>query len=140
MMFPKRLKYGNKKVKSSLTSPLHAGRSFGSKLEAGLFDLFVAMEQHGEIRDIVQQVHVHMTEARILYIPDYAAFDIKLGKTVYFEAKGMETPEWRIKRRLWMAGYGPSVLRVFKGSGFRLRLHEELVPLPLPCTCAPTLP
>lgn len=132
----KRTKFGNQKVRSSLASPSHAGRSFGSQLEAGLFDWLKASEQAGEIRDIQQQVHVYLTEARILYIPDFSAFDTSLGETVYLEAKGFETPEWRIKRRLWLAGYGPGVLRVFKGSGTRLRMYEELRPGTLTCHCS----
>ena len=111
-------KYGAKKTKVS-----HAGMSFASKLEAAVYD-HLKIYGYSEIR---QQPKVYLTEARILSIPDFICKDPN-GETVWAEAKGFETPVWRIKRKLWKAGYGPGKLLVFKGSHTKPYLHEEINP------------
>lgn len=119
MMWAPRLKskYGAKPTK-------HAGYSFASKGEAGCFDMLSLLEKAGKIRDIKTQVTVYLTRARIIYKPDFQFEDLDLSETVYAEYKGFETPEWRIKRRLWMH-YGPGRLRIYKG---RMNLVEEIIP------------
>lgn len=101
----------------------HAGMSFASKGESRCYDMLVLEEQAGLISNIRAQASVYLTDARILYKPDFCVFDHKLNEDVYVEYKGMETPVWRIKRRLWMH-YGPGRLRVYKGKN----LHEEIIP------------
>jgi hypothetical protein len=113
-------KYGNKKVE-------RAGRSFGSKLEASLFDHLRMREMAKEIADIKQQVNVHLTLAKILYQADYSYTVTSTGETEYAESKGMDTAVWRIKRRLWMY-YGPGPLHIFKGSHSNLKFDETIVP------------
>jgi hypothetical protein len=103
----------------------HAGYSFASKLEAALFDILKSKEVAGEVSDIKVQPKVYLTDARILMIPDFSV--IENGFVVYYEAKGVQTDVWRIKRRLWQF-YGPAPLRVYMGSHRRLFLSEELVP------------
>lgn len=112
-------KYGNTPIR-------HSGRYFSSKGEAGLFDYLTALEQNGEIREIECQVQVLLSRARIVYKPDFRAISTKTSSPVYFEYKGFETPEWRLKRRLWIA-YGPGPLRVYKGYGTGLKMTEELL-------------
>ena len=102
----------------------HAGRSFASKLEAAVYDHLVVFGY----KDIKQQAKVYLTEARILYLPDFKAVDGRTGEVVWVEAKGFETPVWRIKRKLWMAGYGPGKLLVFGGSYASPFLREEINP------------
>jgi hypothetical protein len=116
-MFPK---YSNKKIS-------HAGYSFASKAEAALFDQLKWLEKAGVLRSIECQDSVYLTDARILYKPDFVAWDVKLESPVWYECKGFETDVYRIKRRLWMH-YGPGPLRVFKGSYKSLYLHEEIIP------------
>lgn len=115
------MKYGSTKVS-------HAGYSFASKAEAGLFDLLSLLERAGEIRNLKCQDTVYLTEARIQYRADFTAWDIKLEQQVWYEFKGFETDAWRIKRRLWMH-YGPGILKVYKGRAGAIRLHEELKPI-----------
>lgn len=117
MGWGKKPKYGAKRVS-------HAGYSFHSKGEAGLFDLLKLMEKAGELSDIKTQDVVYLTEARIMYKPDFRVLT-KAGETEWHEYKGFETPEWRIKRRLWIA-YGPGKLHVWKGSGKSLQVVEVL--------------
>lgn len=122
--FANRNKYGNKKVEHE------GGRSFGSQFEAALFSQLSLLEKAGELRNIQCQVHVRLLgrEPDVVYIPDFSAEDRRLNwETVYFEAKGYETPEWRIKRRLWHH-FGPGRLRVFKGSAKSFKMVEEIVP------------
>lgn len=107
-MFQK--KYGNKKTQID-------GYYFASKLEADLYVHLKEREKLGEIRDIKCQVQVRLTDAKILYKPDFSAIEVDSGQVVYFEAKGFETDVWRIKRRLWEAGYGPGRLEVWKRRG-----------------------
>lgn len=115
-----RNKYGAKRVK-------YDNQSFASKLEASVYTLLKARENAGEIVDIRAQVTVHLTNARIQYIVDFAFLDIRTGIVTYCEAKGMETPSWRIKRKLWKF-YGPGPLEIYKGTHLRPFLHETITP------------
>jgi len=117
---PKKSKYGSTKVN------FH-GRSFGSKLEAAVYQMLLAREQAGEISDIKCQVNVHLTMAKILYIADFSFFDNVVLKVVYCESKGFESPEWRLKRKLWMH-FGPGKLEIWKGTYKRPTLSEVITP------------
>jgi predicted nuclease of restriction endonuclease-like RecB superfamily len=110
-----RSKYKNKRTEL-------AGYSFASKGESGLFLFLKAMEQGGEISELRTQETVYLSRARIIYKPDFSF--LKDGIKEYAEYKGFETPEWRIKRRLWMS-YGPGTLYIYKGN---CNLHETLTP------------
>ncbi len=114
-------KYANTRVS-------HAGRSFASKLEAAVFDMLVMMERAGLVKDIVQQPHVKLTRAEVVYIPDFKCFDVEKEETFWVEAKGAESPEYRIKRRLWKE-YGPGPLYVYKGTWQRPKLFEIIIPV-----------
>lgn len=113
-------KYGRKKVD-------HAGYRFDSKLEAALFDQLKLRERAGEIKDIQAQDTIYLTAARIMYKPDFKYFDLASGEFEWAEAKGLETSDYRIKRRLWMH-YGPGKLHVFKGAHSRLIHSETIIP------------
>lgn len=104
-----------------------AGYSFQSKGEAKLFELLKLRELAGEISDIQVQDHVYLTRARILYIPDFKFFDHGLGDFSWAEFKGIELPQYRIKRRLWMH-YGPGILTVWKENRQGLFVHETIKP------------
>lgn len=119
--FGPRNKYGNKKIS-------HAGYSFASKGEADLFDYLKLLEHQKELKDIQVQATVHLTEGRsqIRYIADFKVFSIKDNRDEWYEFKGFETPEWRLKRRLWM-DFGPGPLKIYKKSG-RIFLFDEIFP------------
>lgn len=106
------------------------GRSFASKLEAAVFTILKSRENAGELDIIQQQDHVYLTSARILYIPDFVC-RIRAGeenKLLWIEAKGFQTPEWRIKKRLWKF-YGPGILEIYTGSHTRPQLTETIIPI-----------
>lgn len=115
------MKYGNIKVQDS------SGHSFASKLEKALFDQLSFLERAGEIHSLKQQVNVHLTDARILYIADYSAIEAKSEQTVYYESKGFATAVWAIKKRLWKH-YGPGRLEVWGGSYKNLIRLEVISP------------
>lgn len=117
---PKKEKYGRKKVD-------HAGYRFDSKLEAALFDHLKLRERAGEIKDIQAQDTIYLTAARIMYKPDFKYRNLATGEDEWAEAKGFETTDYRIKRRLWIH-YGPGKLHVFNGSHAHLRLKETIIP------------
>ncbi len=118
--FRRNAKYGNEK-------PILDGRSFGSKLEAAVYQELRLREKAGDLVFIQQQDHVYLTEARIHYIPDFLCTDPITGINFWVEAKGMETPEWRLKLKLWRF-YGPGKLEIYKGSHLRPVLIEVVTP------------
>ena len=89
-----------------------------------MFDLLSA---DPNIEVLQCQAQVKLTLAEIIYKPDFKCCDKRTGEVFYVEAKGFETPEWRIKRRLWMY-YGPGRLEIYKGSHTRPK-HFETVGL-----------
>ena len=114
------MKYGSKKIS-------HSGYSFASKLEAALFDLLKLRQMAGEISDVKCQDHIHLTRARIQMIPDFKFFDIKTQTIMWAEAKGFQTSDWRIKRKLWTV-YGPGPLEIWMGSHSKPYLDETIKP------------
>lgn len=110
-------KYGAKRVEND-------GYSFASKGEASCYQFLKLRERAGEIKILQTQVQVRLSDAEIVYKPDFLIQDLSTGEEIYIEYKGFETPEWRIKRRLWKA-YGPGPLHVYKG---RMQLSEVILP------------
>lgn len=126
MTWGSRNKYYAKKVD-------RAGYSFASKLEAALFDLLKLRERAGEIRDLQCQDTVYLTDARIMYKPDYKFFEVAENDFAWAESKGFSTDVWSIKRRLWKS-YGPGKLYIYKGSHTRLVLDETIIPKGSQCS------
>lgn len=119
--FAHRSKYGNKKSKDA------KGNSFGSQLERAVYNFLFLLERAGEISDLKCQDRVKLTDAEIVYIPDFSYIDQKKNERIFVEAKGFETPEWKLKLRLWRI-YGPGKLEIYKGSVNSFKLHEVIIP------------
>jgi hypothetical protein len=117
--YQKKNKYGRKKVKK-------LGYTFDSKLESAVHDILLLREKAGEIRNIKQQVNVHLTAAKILYKPDFSYELVETGETEYAEAKGLTLPLFQVKKRLW-AFYGPGKLYIYKGSHTKPYLDEIVI-------------
>lgn len=115
-------KYGNK-----TTVGCAYGYSHRSKLEAAVCQLVFLRERAGELEHLQHESHVRLTDAAITYIPDFKCRDTATQEEFYIEAKGFETPEWRLKKRLWKV-YGPSRLEVWGGYHTRPQLMETIVP------------
>ena len=101
------------------------GRSFASKGERACFEYLQSLQGVGRIADLKCQVTVYLTLAKIKMIPDFAWID-HAGFQCYGEYKGYETPEYRIKRRLWKF-YGPGPLHVYTGFSSRGPNLKEII-------------
>jgi len=86
------------------------------------------MIRAGVITYLEFQPQIHMTRARIGYKPDF--YYIEDGRPVYEDVKGVETPVFRIKQRLWKH-YGPGILRVTKRAGKNkgFKTVKEIMPI-----------
>lgn len=116
-MFKRKAKYGS----------IRSG-GFQSKLEAAVHGLLRLQEMAGEIKVVRTQVNVHLTKARVLYIPDFLCLDVATGLDFYVEAKGFEGPRWPTIKKLWKH-YGPAPLHIWKGSHKYPTLSEIIVPV-----------
>lgn len=105
------------------------GYWFASKAEAALYQELKLQMQAGAWDEVHCQVCVYLTDARIMYKPDFMTRD-KDGKELYHEMKGgFETPTWRIKRKLWPY-YGPGELVVYNyDHRRRMVVHKETIKL-----------
>lgn len=100
---------------------------FASKLEHAVYLILKLRERAGEIELLMTQSRVQLSDAKIVYIPDFKCKLIETGEVFWVEAKGHETPEWKLKKRLWQV-YGPGRLEIWKGTHVRPRFSENIVP------------
>lgn len=98
-----KLKYSNKITQVD-------GIKFASIQEAEHYSELKLMRRSGEIKWFDIQPRVRLTDARILYIPDFIVMD-KEGHCYWVDVKGFETPEFKLKKKLWEF-YGPGELRI----------------------------
>lgn len=105
---PRQNKYKNVKVE-------YDGYSFPSKGHAHCYSILKLQEKAGEIQLLQVEDNVRLSEAKILYIVDFKCLDLKTNKEFWVEFKGFETPQWRIKLRLW-EHYGPGDLHIYKAT------------------------
>lgn len=115
----KKHKYGAKKIE-------HGGYSFGSKLEAAVFNILHLQKLAGEIETIQVQDSIKLTLADIEYRPDFKVTRPN-GEVYWIEAKGFVTPVWAIKKRLWKH-YGPGLLQIYVGNHSNPKLDETITP------------
>ena len=114
-------KYGAVKVD-------HFGMSFSSKLEAAVYDILTFRERAGEISNIECQVQVSLTDAKIIYKPDFKFYDLKKNRICYAEAKGYKTSDWLLKKRLWKY-YMDAPLEIWEGNYNYPKLMETVIPV-----------
>lgn len=129
---PKQHKYSAEKTTRN-------GHRYDSKAESIVSAQLQLEERGGGISCLSYQVEVSLSEAKIIYKPDFkfvrpflhpktSHCTIPEGQFFsYAECKGFETPEWRIKRRLWIA-YGPGPLEVYNVINGHVVLKEVLLP------------
>jgi hypothetical protein len=89
-------KYRNKKT-------VILGEKFASKAEAARYVELKAMEEAGEIKYLVRQP-VYRLFGGIRYIADFRYITTD-GKTVVEDVKGLETPEFKMKKKLFRDVY-----------------------------------
>lgn len=99
----------------------HNGRVFASKAEmeyAKILQLELAAEKWVAL---MYQPPIRL--GPIDYVPDFAVSDGNDWR--WIDVKGMETPAFRIKKKLW-AEYGPGLLVLVKKSGKHFKIVEEI--------------
>jgi len=97
------------------------GHSFGSKLEAEVYQILKLRKMAGEIAHIQVQDHViicgppgHRCKKKIEYVADFRCQNFD-GTDFHVEAKGYENDRWPMKKTLWKH-YGPGKLEIYKGT------------------------
>jgi hypothetical protein len=131
-MFQKtRNKYGAKKTTCSL------GHPHPSQLEASVCEVLILRQRAGEIRELKYQATVHLAFG-IKWKVDWE-FEQRCKVTIsgvctetwwqmFAEAKGAETRDYRLKKRMWKEGCGPAPLEIWKGTAKRPVLVETVYP------------
>jgi len=114
-------KYGN--IQSAGCS---YGFSHRSKLEYAVCQLIWLREKAGELKHIQHECNIHLTKARVLYIPDFKC-ETRDG-LLFIEAKGYEAARWPTIKKLWKH-YGPGPLEIWKGMHRRPILDETIIPV-----------
>lgn len=99
-------------------SVVYKGRRYASQAEADhaatLRMLRHAADSHERVTIIVcQPTLILQDEPRITYRPDFKV-TFADGRTEYHEVKGFETPEWKLKEKLFRARYPDLILKVIK--------------------------
>lgn len=103
------------------------GYRFDSKLEASVYQLLKLREKSGELKIKQHQKHIYLSEARVIYIPDFECVDVASGAIFYVEAKGFESPRWPTVKKLWKF-FGPGRLEIWKGTYKNPKLVETIIP------------
>lgn len=104
------------------------GYKFASKLEAAVYLKLRLLASAGHIKILKHQVRVSLSEAKIIYIPDFLCLDLKTEAIFYVEAKGFPTSDWKIKKKLW-SSYGSAPLQIWKGTYKHPFIEETITPL-----------
>lgn len=105
-------------------------RGFASKLEAAVYDILIERQSRGELSDIKRQQTVVLQDGpagvRIAWKVDFSYMSAEDGRTVYVEAKGLETNDYVLKVKLWRND-PPYELEIYRGNWDRPRLVERIV-------------
>lgn len=107
-------KYGNTKVQDG-------GRTFDSKAEHKRWQYLVMLEKAREISNLRLQVPFELVPAQMTpsgkkirpttYIADFCYDDLK-GAAICEDVKGVETPEYRLKKKLMLYVHGIEIKEV----------------------------
>lgn len=112
-------KLGNEKISLD-------GYSFGSKLEASVYQMLKLRIAAKEIQSIQVQDHIYLTDARIGYVADFKC-TLPDGSFLWVEAKGYANDRWPMKKKLYKF-YGPGPLEIWGGVWQRPVLMETIIP------------
>lgn len=125
--FRRKHKYGADRTQS-------AGYSFASKLESAVHELLKLRQLAGEIASVEVQSRIRVccppphehcdSKCKVEYIPDFRCTRPD-GSVFYAEAKGMQTTDYRIKRRLFLH-HRSETLEFWGGSARKPVLIEVL--------------
>lgn len=88
------------------------GIRFASKKEARRYQDLMLLERAGEIANLVRQPRYPLTVNGLhvcTYVGDAEYAEVKSGRTVTEDTKGVLTPEFKLKAKLFHALYGREV-------------------------------
>ena len=111
-LYPKRSKYGV----SSKDKRTMDGIVFASKKEMMRYSELKLIEFAGDIKNLklqprfplsIQEPKRAVSTLICTYIADFEFWDVKAAKLVIEDVKGMKTPEYRIKKKLFDVLYHP---------------------------------
>ncbi len=97
-------KYGN-------TKTVYKGIKFDSKKEAARYHDLLLLKLAGEISDLQLQYKYPIVIGGVkicTYIADFTYMD-KDGNKITEDSKGVQTPEFRLKKKLMLACYGITI-------------------------------
>jgi len=97
---------------------------FDSKLEAKRAGQLAMREKCGLISNLELQPKVYLTDAKILYKPDFKYAEAG-GREVWEDVKGYRTPVFNLKARLWKH-YGPGPLLLTNAKGVFETIEIEI--------------
>lgn len=104
---------------------------FSSKLESAVYDILRLREKAREIEIIRCQPRVEMRNKagrKWVCIPDFLVLDLKTGKDLFIEAKGMTTDRFLATKWIWEE-CGPNPMEIWKGRYQKPYLDELLIPV-----------
>ncbi len=119
--------YGRKARVKNYERTEVSGIWFSSKLEASIYQILKLEEKAGVLKVLACQNRVKLSDAEIVYIPDFKILNCESGAEEWVEAKGFETDIWLLKKKLWKF-YGPGPLHIWKGSHARPKFTETIFP------------
>lgn len=121
-------KYGAKKTTCALNHP------HPSKLEAAVCAMLQIRERAKEISELKWIAPVDLfyivagEQQRVRWKVDFSFIESRSGQTMWAEAKGVETADYKQRKKLWKQGAGPGPLEVWKGNAARPRIVEIVIP------------
>lgn len=104
-----------KKHKYSAKPTVVDGIRFASKREAKRYGELKLLEKLGEIEDLELQPKFVLEVNGILictYVGDFSYFDKSSEQEIVEDAKGVKTPEYRLKKKLMKAVWDIEILEV----------------------------
>lgn len=99
------LKGSGKKNKYSAKKQTYNGQKYDSTLEAKVAEDLDWQLKSGDLIDVKRQVKIPLMVNKVVictYVCDFRVVD-KHGQVKYIEAKGLELPAWKLKKKLFLA-------------------------------------
>jgi hypothetical protein len=103
------------------------GYKFDSIGESHCYAYLKLLQMGKEIEILSLQEKIYLTEARILYKPDFTIYDLKDNRTYWIDFKGpIRTVSFNLKLRLWKID-GPGELVIMQGSRLRMKSVQQII-------------
>ena len=95
----------------------YQGEWFDSIFEKECFEKLILLQKAGDVKYIFIHPLIRL-KAHINYTPDFMVI-FSDNRIEFWEAKGFETPAWRIKLKLWNEQYPDLPIKVIKKLDFK---------------------